>query len=265
MKIGISTYAFFWHWSELAPKQLSLKEMIAQTKEYGGDVFQICDYPAIEKMDEQELTEIAAFAKSLNVELELGTRGTDPSILNTYLTIAKQLNVKLLRSMVLATEFADGGDSVIHALKEVLPAFAVQGVTIALETYEQVATNRLVELVEKIDSPFLGICLDPANTIASLEMPKDVIDQSAPHVVNLHVKDFRFMRNEGWVGFNLTGCSLGEGLLDFPYMLDKVRSNQHQVNVVLEFWLNFDENIEKTIEREKEWISNSMNYLRRNI
>jgi 3-oxoisoapionate decarboxylase len=33
-------------------------------------------------------------------------------------------------------------------------------------------------------------------------------------VKNWHVKDLAFTRQTGWVGFSLTGCPLGEELLD---------------------------------------------------
>ena len=52
--------------------------------------------------------------------------------------------------------------------------------TLALETYEQVATADLVGLVERIDSPRLGICLDPANVVARLELPRDCVEAAPP-------------------------------------------------------------------------------------
>ncbi len=263
MKFGISTYAFLWQWSDLVEKKLSLKEMIKQTKEYGGEVFQICDYPPIEKMGDQELQEISLHAKSLGIELELGTRGVHPSILNKYLNLAKKLDVKLVRSMMYSKEYTPDVHQAIEWIQEILPLYEQEGVTIALETYEQIKTEVLVDLVEIINSPNLGICLDPANSIASLETPNDVVQKTSSYVVNLHIKDFKFTRNSGWVGFYLGGAPLGEGQLDFRYMMEKVLSNQLQVNAILELWLNFQENIEKTIMLEKEWIAQSMEYLRR--
>lgn len=47
--------------------------------------------------------------------------------------------------------------------------------TRGLETYEQVKTSTLLEVVDAIDSQALGICLDPGNCVAVLEHPCDVI------------------------------------------------------------------------------------------
>ena len=96
-------------------------------------------------------------------------------------------------------------------LRQIIPAYEQAGVTLALETYEQVPVATLVDIVEQVDSPTLGICLDPGNCVAALELPTDTIARTAPYVRNLHVKDFAFTRKDGWVGFTFAGCPLGEG------------------------------------------------------
>jgi 3-oxoisoapionate decarboxylase len=267
MKIGISTYAFFWQWSDLAEKKLSLKEMMKKTIEYGGEVFQICDYPLIEEMNDEELADIVSYAKKLDLELELGTRGIHPTLLRKYLSLATKLNVKLVRSMFYSKEYTPAdNDQAVEWIEQVLEDFQKAGVTLGLETYEQIKTDQLVELIDMIDSPYIGICLDPGNTVASLELPEEVIDKTAPYVVNLHVKDFAFKRNQGWVGFYYSGAPLGGGLLDFDYLYNSIQRNKKkEVNAIIELWVSFDETIEKTIQIERVWIEKSMDYLRRKI
>ena len=89
---------------------------------------------------------------------------------------------------------------------------------------------QLVRIIEAVGSPALGVCLDPANCVAALELPRDVVTTAAPHVKNWHVKDFAFTRQAGWVGFNLVGCPLGEGLLDYDGIAQGRRpgSQRHQ-------------------------------------
>ena len=78
----------------------------------------------------------------------------------------------------------------------------------------------LVDIVTRVDSPALGICLDPGNCVAALELPTDTVEAAAPYVRNIHVKDFAFSRRDGWVGFTFAGCPLGEGLLDYRHLID---------------------------------------------
>ena len=146
-------------------------------------------------------------------------------------------------------------------LEEALPAYEAAGVRIALETYEQVPTAVLVDLVAAVSSPSLGICSDPANCVAALELPPDVVERVAPYVVNMHVKDFRFDRHEGWVGFSLVGAPLGEGLLDYDAMVARIDPDA-SVNQVIEHWLPWQDDAGTTCATERRWTEHNLSYLR---
>jgi sugar phosphate isomerase/epimerase len=244
--IGLGTYAYFWRRSSM-----SLEEMVADAAALGADVFQICDYPAIEDYPGARLDALAGAGP----RLELGTRGIDH--LDRYLRLALRLNASLVRTMLPALDGAAG------SLAEALPRYADAGVTLALETYEKVPTAGLVALVEELAHPNLGICLDPANCVANLELPRDVVDATAPHVKNLHVKDFRFGRDEGWVGFRLAGCPLGEGQLDVEHLFARVRPADRGISQIVEHWLPWQGDEATTVDTERRWTEHNLAYLRR--
>ena len=150
----------------------------------------------------------------------------------------------------------------VESLMRTTAAFAEKGVTLGLETYEQVATADLVAIVDAVDSPFLGICLDPANTVARLEMPDTVIAACAPRTANVHVKDFTFTRAEGWVGFSLVGCPLGSGLLPYDAMIAAVAPEERGVNLIVEHWVPPADTIEDTCRIEREWTRHSVEFMR---
>jgi sugar phosphate isomerase/epimerase len=249
MAIGLSTYAFFW-------RKLSLQDMLKQTNELGCNVFQICDYPAVESLSAAELADLRDTAADLGIELELGTRGVQPEHLYRYLALCNQLGATLLRSML------PGIDDAVSMLKEAMAAFESNGVTVALETYEQVPTAELVRVIESVESEALGICLDPANCVAGLELPHDVVDRAAPYVKNMHIKDFAFSRQAGWVGFTLAGCPLGEGLLDYDEMVAVVDPASRGINQIVEHWLPWQDDAETTYLLENQWTQHSVKYLR---
>ena len=205
MTIGLSTYAFFWQWHDTAISPLSLTDMIEKTAEWDVKLFQICDYPAIDSYDDAALTKLRRHAESCAVTLEVGTRGVTPSHLSHYLHIAKLLGARLVRSMINTADHRPTPEQAVRMLGQSTPAYEQAGVTLALETYEQVPVRDLVGIVDAVDSPNLGICLDPANCVAALELPRDTIELTAPRVANVHVKDFAFTRQAGWVGFSLVG------------------------------------------------------------
>jgi L-ribulose-5-phosphate 3-epimerase UlaE len=192
----------------------------------GAELFQICDYPLIESYDHDQLSRLRVHADDLGVALELGTRGVRPSHLGAYLELAQALDVTLVRSMINTADHRPGVDEAVGLLREILPRYEAAGVTVALETYEQVPVDTLINIVQQVDSPALGICLDPGNCVAALETPTSTIERTAPYVRNLHVKDFAFSRKDGWVGFTFAGSPLGEGLLDYDFMIDTVRPDE---------------------------------------
>jgi sugar phosphate isomerase/epimerase len=120
-----------------------------------------------------------------------------------------------------------------------------------------------MRVVDAIDSPFLGVCSDPANTVAALENPRQVIERVAPRVINMHVKDFAFTRRDGWVGFTLAGAPLGTGLLDYDHMVGAIRPHERGINQIIEHWLPWQGDEATTIRLEREWTANSIDFLRR--
>ena len=147
-------------------------------------------------------------------------------------------------------------------LRTALAGYEASGVTLALETYEQVATDDLIGVVESIGSDHLGVCLDPANVVARLETPKAVVEQCATHVKNVHVKDFAFARQDGWVGFTYSGAPMGTGLHDYPHLLSAVRPGERGVNQIIEHWLPWQGDPQTTITTEREWTRTTLEYLR---
>ncbi|MGA9608382.1 MAG: sugar phosphate isomerase/epimerase family protein [Rouxiella badensis] len=261
MAFGLSTYAYFWRLSDRVPEPMGLDAMLENTAELGGKVFQICDYPKIETLSVDGLEQLRQRAESLGVVLELGTRGLKAEHLERYLQLAQALNAKILRSMFNGPDSRPTLAEAQQQLAHILPAFERSEVALCIETYEQVPTASNLAVVKHFNSPWLGICLDPANCVAALETPKEVIASTAPYVLNLHVKDFAFSRRDGWVGFTFAGCPLGEGLLDYDAMIAEVKPQARGINQIIEHWLPWQEDAASTCALEDAWTRHNLEFL----
>lgn len=262
MTIGLGSYAYFWQQSDRVDQPLSLIDAFRDTREQQVTLFQICDYAPLMQMSRAEIQDAAAAARDLGLVIELGTKGIEPSHLETMLRLADAFDSVLVRSMLYGPQSRPSLDQADHMLRAALPGYESAGVTLALETYEQVATDDLVQLVEQIGSDHLGICLDPANVVARLELPRDCVVAAAPHVVDVHVKDFAFARQEGWVGFTYSGAAMGTGLHDYRHLRDVVRPDQRGINQIVEHWLPWQGDASATITTEREWTRITLEYLR---
>lgn len=261
-RIGLSSYAFFWQLSDQVSEPLSIHDALRKAAELGVDLFQICDYAPLETMDDADLTAVRATANGLGITLELGTKGIRTGHLRKFLHIAGILGSDLLRTMFNVPGHAPSNNEAVNIFTEVLPEFEAAGVRIAVETYEQVPTQRILDVITTVNSPYLGICSDPANTVAALEMPRQVIDAVEPFVLNMHIKDFAFSRKQGWVGFTYSGAPLGEGLLDYDYMVEKIQPKTRNINQIVEHWLPRQDNEAETIRLENQWTQQSLDFLR---
>lgn len=264
--IGVSTYAYFWRISDAINPSMSLTDVMKDAVKQGVELVQICDYPALELLSDLEVNELAAAARNHGLTIELGTRGTSKDHLTKYLKLAEAFGAKLIRSMIqpdLDSSSEERHDRVVAELRSVLPLFEETNVSLALETYEQLPTSELIDVVAAIGSSLIGICLDPANTVANLESPTEVVRACAPYVNNVHVKDYNFYREEGWVGFKYTGAKLGEGLGDYAELMRIVQPQEREINQVIEHWLPWQGDARSTKKMEEAWTSAAVDYLRR--
>jgi sugar phosphate isomerase/epimerase len=260
--LGLSTYAFFWQHSPHVDKPINLLGMVERARDAGADALQICDYPEVESLTSAQAADVRDAAESNGITLELGVRGVRAPRLESVLSLANSLGVRLVRTMLVLGHDRPTVAEAVQELRAAVRLYAKYDVTLALETYEQVSTADLLTIVEAVGDPHLGICLDPANVVARLENPRETIDLCAEHVVNLHVKDFRFERQSGLIGFVLTGCPLGTGLLGVEYLYQRVRPEQRGITQIVEHWLPWQADAETTVLKEQEWTASSLSAMR---
>ena len=270
VKIGLSTYTYTWAVGvpgfPAPEKKLTPEGLLKKARDYGIGVVQLCDNIPLHKMKLEELNAISKMAAEMGIELEIGTRGVEPDHLWKYLEIARNLNASLLRTMINpVNNVIPLVSETVSYLKEVLPQFENAGVSIAIENYEMVTSSDLAEIVRKVDSEFVGVCLDTVNSFGALECPDKVIKKLSPYVMNLHVKDFKINRLPHRMGFIVEGCPAGEGKLNLDRILDLLYRESKDPNVILELWTPFTGNIENTIVIEREWAEKSIAYLRGKI
>mgnify|MGYP000259320160 CR=1 FL=1 len=264
MLLGISSYAYTWSIGvpgyPLPEKKMSPLDLIKMAKELGVEVVQIADNIPLHSFGRKEIENIGKEAKKQGVILELGTRGVIPSILIEYLEIAKLLEAKLLRVLLDSPDSSPTIEQAVEWIRSVLSDFRKEGIFIAIENHDLRTSKELLELVRRIDDPYVGICLDTANSIGALENPYEVIKVLSPFTLCLHLKDVEIYRPKHQQGFVIEGRPLGRGKLNIRWILETVKSFGRDPNVILELWVPFTESIDKTIELERMWIRESVEY-----
>lgn len=240
---------------------MGLADLLEKAVALKVGVVQIADNLPLHKLDAGELRDVRDQAVSLGIKIEIGTRGVEPEHLLLYLNLALQLDAVLVRTLAGTLESQPTLVQVEQWIREVLPEFESQGVTLGLENYERHSSRALAGLVRKFDSQYVGVCLDTVNSLGALEPPEEVVKTLAPLTVNLHVKDFVIERVPYKMGFVVSGTPSGSGRLDIPWLLKQIRSEEN-ISAILEQWPPPQESVEATIAMEQEWAERGVQYLR---
>ena len=111
----------------------------------------------------------------------------------------------------------------------------------------------LVGIVDAVDSPTSASASTRAT--ASRRSSTRATRSSSPRRTsrNVHVKDFAFSRQDGWVGFTFAGAPLGDGLLDYDYLVETVRPDERGINQIIEHWLPWQGDSATTVNTEDQW------------
>ena len=93
--------------------------------------------------------------------------------------------------------------------------------------------DEYVQIMEAVNSPYVGICLDTANAFLVLQDPVEFALCVAPWVKATHLKDSSiYLQAEGadWLG----GCPLGRGSVDLPAVVELLYKANPKTNLTIE-------------------------------
>ncbi len=212
-------------------------------------------------MSDSSLTQLARRAADLNLALEVGTKGSQPEHLRHYLSLTERIEARLLRVVLSAPGWQPSFAECVTIFRALLPDLQATGITIAIENHFYLRPAELARLVQTIDHPRVGVCLDPLNSITLfVSSPTETITTLAPLAVSVHVKNAVVTRPQ--TGFYISGCPLDEGLVDLEWMLDTVRAAGRSPNVLVECWMDQLTDPTATLAQEEAWTRQGIVYLR---
>jgi sugar phosphate isomerase/epimerase len=265
MHLGIGSYTFAWAIGvpgHPPPAPMNAFGLLGEAKRLGVGVVQFCDNLPFTALTSAELDRFQLEASSAGVAIELGTRGLDYDNLRAHLSLCRRLGSPFLRLVVDSPGDEPSPDQVLARLKPLLPEFAAAGVGLALENHDRFSSRTLAALVRAMGIDQVGICLDTVNSFGALEGPEVVTEVLGELIFCLHVKDFTIRRVSHNMGFVIEGCAAGQGRLNIPWLLKRLKRCSNPFNAILETWVTPGNSLEETVARERAWADEGIRYLR---
>lgn len=284
LKLGLHTYTlhlwgFGQNWGthqEPRPKQMTLVELMDQAVEWGIDGLHITGADLEDKGDErlEEVREAAEerglyleynfsrdeeFDERLNDEVEDAIHiaeklGADLAKMSLDIRRPRPLygssfHPKVMRQMV----------DIYEEIMEALPLLEETGVRLALENHTETFADEIVWLIEAIDHPLVGACVDTVNSMGVLENPEYAVETLAPYAFSNHFCDHRLDRDQFGVRFH--GVALGDGDIDLDKALKTIQEESPTDRITFEVeWAMGDDPIEEAREKEMQACIESIEY-----
>lgn len=287
MLLGLHTYSLYMHgigqaWAGFQlpwPRQMSTFELLDMIVDMGLEGVHLDD-GVLERLDPAFLKEVRAAADEKGLYLEynftLDRGGFGVGVQNDLdeaLVTAGHLGADVVKmSMdlrrprpVAASRFhpavVKDMEKVIEILKAAAPSAEAAGIRIAVENHCDSFSEEILWLLDQVDHPFVGACIDTVNGLHVTEDPMTAIQNLAPRAFTNHFRDDRIIFQR--YGFKLTGAAVGEGDIDMKraYEIFKDQSSMNRINIETEMEIPMDD-METALRLEKDAIYRSIRYCR---
>jgi 3-oxoisoapionate decarboxylase len=278
LKPAIDSYSYHRYFGEIYPgierdpgSRIDIHDFLERAAGHGvaGVSLESCFLP---EPSEREVAKLRAHIDELGLEcvwawghpggLRSGNAPDQLDDLKRHTVIAAALGAKVMRiccggRRTRIDDWQEHKAKLVPLLRDAARHAQSQGVVLAIENHIDLLADELVDLIETIDSPWLGVCLDTANNLRLFEDPAAVIDKLAPYTRATHVKDITAQRGNPREFAFWPSVPLGRGLIDLPRAFDALRKHGYDGLLALEI-----DYLHPAYEGEEAAITESIAYMR---
>jgi sugar phosphate isomerase/epimerase len=231
-RLGLANFSCHLHWSAVGRKQPGTRFSDAQSFfDYGRSLGADGVQTGLRTKDVAVARRLRARVEEtggcFEAELGLPKPGGDIAGFEADVTLAREAGATVARAVLLggrryesfktADEFRDFRDRSERSLALAEPILKKHGLKLAIENHKDFTSAELLDVLRKLGSEWVGVCVDLGNNIALLEEPQEVVKALAPLAFSVHLKDMAVEPYEE--GFLLSEVPLGTGLCDLAEMI----------------------------------------------
>ena len=129
-------------------------------------------------------------------------------------------------------EFRQYEQQGLQSLQRAEPVLARYKFRLAVENHKDQRIGEKLATIKRLNSEFVGICVDVGNSFTLLEDPLETVQAYAPWALTVHFKDQAVRENPQ--GFWFADVALGQGFLDLPALIKVLRAAKPDIHFNLE-------------------------------
>jgi len=236
MKIGIDSYCYHRCFGEVYDQQrpsarrMTLEGFIERAKELGVDGVSLesCFIPRRDdpgylaavkaRLDAHGLDRVYAWGHPDG--LERGGNAATYADLLAEIPRTRRIGATVMRIVgsSLRFRFEDHQQQIralVVQLREAVKVAAAHGVKLAIENHIDFTAKEILQLIEEVGSPHLGVNFDTGNFARLLDDPLKGMELLAKHTLATHIKDLRVnpaAASDDW--FFFSSVPVGQGFID---------------------------------------------------
>ena len=137
------------------------------------------------------------------------------------------------------------------------------GMQIAIENHTDTFADEIMWVVDRLNHPLIGSCVDTMNPLQVIENPQYAMERMLPKAYCCHFSDDIIIVDP--LGVHNIGSAHGQGSMDCPLMVAQIREKSSMDKIIFENEIAFSsltEPIEEARARELQACEESVRYLR---
>jgi sugar phosphate isomerase/epimerase len=287
MRLGMHTYSLYHHgvaedWAGFRlpwPRQMTMFQLMDYMIELGLEGLHLDD-KAFDAMDATHFSRVRDYARARDLYLEynfaLPSQKYDASVqheIEEGIAIAAAIGADVAKigmnlsrpQPVAASKFHPAVmpqlEGVVHKLKQAASKAEKSGVKLAVENHTDAFSEEVIWVLDRVDHPFVGACIDTVNALHVTENPITAVENLAPRAVTNHFRDNKITIKP--YGFKLSGAPVGAGDLDMQraYQLIQKNPQVNRINIELDLQCPLDD-MQQALRIECEALQQSVRYCR---
>ena len=284
MLLGLHTYSFHLHgmygiWAkpkDIPARAMDIFDLMELSEKLGLDGLQITPVDC-ESTDHKQLSKIRRAASKHNLYLEYNfslNEKFDPRLNNAIedaIDISASLGADIAKiSMDIERPRPIGAsrhdpvvmkqlEAIAEKLVDAAPKAEKNGVKLAVENHTETFASEIKWLVDQVNHPWIGACIDTVNSLAVFEDPLVAVEVLAPIAFVIHFKDSEILKTPYGLKFRSVACGDGDIDLKSIYRIICKKSGIQRITIEVELSQE-DENLNMARERELEAVTRSVAY-----
>lgn len=220
MKLGLETESYHLFFQQGA---MDIFGFIAKASELGLDGVEINIIPdeglhpefgVLNGDNPEYLAKVRDAIETHGLYCEIDTRFTTPDAIKKAVNIASALNADIIRTYMFRRGEYDpqAYPQIIEQLKSIVPLLKKHRIRLAVENHEDETADEIIDVIEAVNSVWVGAHCDIGNGMMAWEEPVDTVRKLAPFTFSTHFKDHIVTMN----GDEPVVCGVpaGEGSID---------------------------------------------------